>query len=107
MLGTETVIVGGDFVRDEDGRVTQAVGIGAVDNCQVQPMSAKELVDRGRDGDEDAVSVFLPITAGLDRTSTLTVRGVTYSIDGNPQPYVNPEDPDLSGYSVTATRRAG
>ena len=107
MLGTETVVVEGDFVRGTDGKVTKTAGLGPVDNCQVQPATTKELVDRGREGTEDAVRVFLPITSGLNRNKVLVVRGARYSIDGNPQPYIDPEDPELSGYDVFAITAAG
>lgn len=108
MLGTETVHVGADLVRDSDGNMVPGpAGVGDVEGCQVQPLSAAELVERGRQGTEDAVSVFLPITEGIVSTSLLSVRGKKYQIDGSPQPYIDPEDPELSGYSVTATRRVG
>jgi hypothetical protein len=107
MLGTETVHVGGDLVRDGDGNMTPTTGIGDVKGCQVQPLSATELVERGRAGTEDAVQVLLPITEGITSKSLLAIRGKKYQVDGNPQPYIDPEDPDLSGYDITATRRAG
>ena len=107
MLGTETVIVAGDFVRDEDGKVTQSAGIGPITGCQVQPLTSQELVERGRSATDDAVRVLLPITDGITRDSLLVARGVTYQIDGNPQPYVDPDDPELSGYDIEATRREG
>ncbi|MDL9938686.1 hypothetical protein QSJ18_18220 [Gordonia sp. ABSL1-1] len=107
MLGTETVTIGGDFTRDDDGRLVASVGLGAVDGCQVQPMSADELVARGRQGTEDAIRVFIPVTTGIDNNSTLIVRGNPYRVDGNPQAYIDPDDPELSGYDITATRAAG
>lgn len=107
MLGTETVIVTGDFVRDEDGHVTAGTGIGPVDGCQVQPLTTAELVERGRSSTTDAIRVLLPITTGLDRGSVIVARGRRYQVDGNPIPYLDPEDPELSGYDITATRRAG
>lgn len=107
MLGTETVYVGGDLVRDSNNNTVATAGIGDVEGCQVQPLSSAELVERGRTGTEDAVQVFLPVTDGINSTSLLTIRGKKYQIDGNPQPYIDPEDPELSGYDITATRRLG
>lgn len=107
MLGTETVTVSGDMVRDEDGRVIPGAGIGPVEGCQVQPLSTAELVERGRSSTDDAVRVLLPITEGIDRGTVLIIRGKRYQVDGNPQPYIDPEDPDLSGYDVEASRRVG
>ena len=107
MLGTETVHVGGDLVRDSNGNTSATTGIGNVEGCQVQPLSSAELVERGRTGTEDAVQVFLPITEGIDKKSLLTIRGKKYQIDGNPLPYIDDEDPELSGYDITATRRLG
>ncbi|OBC12180.1 hypothetical protein A5788_22345 [Gordonia sp. 852002-50816_SCH5313054-c] len=107
MLGTETVIVTGDFVRDEDGNVTSGTGIGPVKRCQVQPLTSQELVERGRSATDDAVRVLLPITEGISRDSVLIVRGERYQVDGNPQPYIDPDDPEMSGYDIEATRRAG
>ena len=107
MLGTETVTVSGDMVRDEDGRVTPGAGIGPVEGCQVQPLSTAELVERGRSSTDDAVRVLLPITEGIDRGTVLIIRGKRYQVDGNPQPHIDPEDPDLSGYDIEASRRVG
>jgi hypothetical protein len=107
MLGTETVIVAGDFVRDADGKVTPGTGIGAVAGCQVQPLTSSELVERGRSATDDAVRVLMPITTGVDRGSVLIVRGKRYQVDGNPIAYIDPDDPDLSGYDIEASRRAG
>ncbi|UAJ16186.1 head-to-tail stopper [Gordonia phage Malibo] len=107
MLGTETVTVTGDFVRDDDGKVTAGTGVGPVEGCQVQPLTSQELVERGRSATDDAVRVLLPITEGIDRGSVLVVRGKRYQVDGNPIAYIDPEDPELSGYDVEASRRVG
>lgn len=108
MLGTETVVVEGDYVRDEDGQVVVGTGIGPVANCAVFPLSTVELVERGRESTDDAVRVFLPITSGLNQGTVLVVRGKTYQIDGNPEPYIDPDgDLDMTGYDVEASHRAG
>ena len=107
MLGTETVIVAGDYVRDEDGKVTAGAGIGPVAGCAVFPMTTAELIERGRSSTNDGVRVLLPITTGIDRGSVLVVRGERYQVDGNPIAYIDPDDADLSGYDIVAYRRAG
>lgn len=107
MIGTETVIVTGDYVRDEDGHVTTTAGSVTVAGCQVQPMTSTELVERGRSSTADVVRVLMPITAGIDRNRVIVARGNRYQVDGNPIAYVDPEDPELSGYDITATRRVG
>ena len=107
MLGTETVVVAGDYVRDEDGKVTLGTGIGLVDGCAVFPLTTTELIERGRTSTDDGVRVLLPITSGIDRGSVLVVRGERYQVDGTPVAYIDPEDPELSGYDISAYRRAG
>ena len=107
MLGTETVYVGEDFVRDDDGKVTRNPAQVAVENCQVQPVSSAELRERGRSGTDDVIDVFLPITTGITSDTVLIVRGEPYAIDGNPLPRLDDEDPELSGYAVQAERRQG
>ena len=109
MIGTETIeIVAEPGGRDEDGKVlagsAQKV---TVEGCHVSPRTASELVAAGRESTEDVVRVLLPITAGLTRWSVLVVRGKRYQLDGEPTPFISDDDPDLSGYDVEATYRAG
>lgn len=111
MLGTETVTVAGDLVRDDDNNMVPAPGLGKVDGCCVFPLSTSELIERGRSGTADVIRVTLPITEGIDSTSILVLSDragdLRYQVDGNPAPYINPDDPELSGYDITATRRVG
>lgn len=109
MLGTETVIVGRERDRDEDGKPATGptTGIGPVAGCVVSQLRSSELVEAGRNPTDDVVRVFLPITEGIDADTVLTVRDKPYQVDGNPEPYIDPEDPELSGYDLEATHRAG
>ncbi|HEY9314632.1 hypothetical protein [Williamsia sp.] len=110
MLGTETVQVAGDLVRDGNGNTSKVPDLGRIPNCRVEQLSSAELAERGRAGTDDAIRVFLPITSGISSRTVLKLvdRGnEKYKVDGNPLPEIDPEDPELSGYDITATRKVG
>lgn len=107
MLGGERVLVLGDTTLDADNNPIPGSGEEIVDGCLVSPMSATELREVGRDGDQDVVRVQLPITSGVTATTRLKVRGLLYRVDGTVQPFLAEDDPELSGYDLTATRTSG
>jgi hypothetical protein len=89
---------GGDPIPAED--------LQPVDGCVVEPLTGVELIEVTRDGATSAARVLLPITTGLDHLCDLQIRGLWYRIVGDVVAYVD-DDPELSGYQVTATRGVG
>lgn len=93
-----------------------AADMPSVDGCVVEPVDGMELLNssigsRGtsevaRTGATSVVRVLLPITTGLDHLCELNIRGDWYRIVGHPVAYAD-NDPELSGYAVTATRGIG
>jgi hypothetical protein len=106
MLGTEPVRVRRRGGITADGDPTPATEW-PVDDCLVDPGALGERLDIDRTAATTTVAVTMPITAGIDHTCELKIRGRWYRIVGDPEPFVNDEDPELSGYQVTATRGAG
>lgn len=106
MLGTETVAI-----RQSGGVGPKGDPIAGrtwtVDNCLVAPASTAEQLAIDRTGGTTSVVVTLPITASIDHTCDLGIRGRWYRIIGDAEPFINDEDPELSGYQVTATRAQG
>lgn len=78
----------------------------SVEGCIVEPLLGAELIEVTRNGATSAVRVLLPITTGLDHLCELQIRNLWYRIVGDPVAFVD-DDPELSGYQVTATRGGG
>lgn len=106
MLGTDTITVRQSGTRDADGNPITGATF-TVDNCLVGPLAAAELLAVDRSEGTTTVVVDLPITAGIDHTCELGFRGRWYRVKGDPEPLINDEDPDLSGYQLRATRSSG
>lgn len=109
MLGTETVTVRKGAGKTAGGDPIPGTSW-PVDGCLVDPGgtgSVSEQLDKARTAGLTTVAVTMPITAGIDHTCELKIRDRWYRIVGDAEPFVNDEDPELSGYQVTATRGAG
>lgn len=107
MLGSETVVLTGEVRRDSDNNPTPGSGSLTVDGCLVETMSVSETAESDRDSRVTVIRVFLPITDGVDGRTAVTVRGRTYRVDADPEPYIDDDDPELSGYVLTARRAKG
>lgn len=104
MLGTETVRVRRRGGTDPDGDPLPAAAPWAVDGCLVEPITGAELLAVAIDGATNVARVFVPLTDGIDNTCEIEIRGRWYRTIGDVVAYVNDEDPELSGYSLTCTR---
>lgn len=105
MLGTETVVVRRRGGTDPDGdQLPDTEPVPPVEGCVVEPLGGAELLEVQRTGATSAVRVLLPITQGIDAECELRVRGLWYRIVGDAVAYIDPEDAELSGYSLTCTR---
>ena len=108
MLGTETVVVVGEVEYDADNDPIPGSGSLTVEGCGVYPMAGADLESAARSGTTARVRVLLPITSGVSGDSVLTVRGVPgFRVEGDPVPYIDDEDPELSGYDLTAILAKG
>ncbi|QMU22506.1 hypothetical protein [Gordonia rubripertincta] len=111
MLGTETVGVGSEVEFDSNNDPIPGTGTPKpIAGCLVEPMdplTSSETVDRDRSGTVSRVKVLLPITSGVTGDTRLVVRGEPYLVLGDPIPYVDDEDPELSGYEVIAVSAKG
>ena len=108
MLGSETVIVGAEVEYDDNNDPIPGSGSLTVEGCGVFPMDGADFANASRSGTTTRVRVLLPITTGVSGDSVLTVRGVAgFRVEGDPVPYIDDEDPELSGYDIEATRREG
>jgi hypothetical protein len=104
MLGCQTVTVRQGGVDNLNNPITPTTF--DVDNCLVSPASTAEQLEIDRTGGTTSVEVFIPLTTGIDHTCDLQINNRWYRVVGDPEPYVD-EDPELSGYQVTATRSQG
>ena len=104
MLGTETVQVRRRGDNGAGGWPSLPV---PVDGCLVNPAGGAEAIGADRTAGTGMVTVTMPITAGIDHSCELQIRGRWYRIVGDVEVYVNDEDPELSGYQLTCRRGAG
>lgn len=111
MLGTETVRVENETELDADNDPVPGTGVPkSVEGCLVeplQPLASGESVERDRSGTVARVKVLMPITSGVSGDSRLVIRGNPYLVSGDPIPFVDDEDPELSGYEVIAVSAKG
>lgn len=107
MLGSETVVLRGDVARDADNNAIPGSGTLTVEGCLVEPLTVDEAVESSRDARETVIRVYLPITSGVDGKTTAVVRGLHYRIDADAPAFLADDDPELSGYVVTARRTVG
>lgn len=104
--GFETVGVRRRGGLTAGGEPLPVVAMDPVDGCVVEPLDGAELVDVHRTGATAVIRVLMPVTTGLDHLCELQVRGLWYRIVGDVVAY-DDDDPELSGYHVTATRGIG
>lgn len=77
---TEQVIRHRGAGRDENGALIAAASNVALTPIVVAPGGGSEFVERGRDGESTAFTVYLPLGTDITSTDELTVRGDRFSI---------------------------
>lgn len=75
----------------------------SIAGCGLAPLAGEELADRGRQGVEDAWTLYAPFGADIDHKDRIATSHGTFDVDGQPGPWVSP----LSGrrHGLTATLR--
>ncbi|QLF84819.1 head-to-tail stopper [Gordonia phage BBQValindra] len=111
MLGTETVVLAGEVEYDADNNPVPDTGVPlAVDGCHVEPLDGTDTTASDRSGTSTRLRVFIPLTSGVTGDTVITSiagRGGPFEIEGDPQPFIDDEDPELSGYVVVAYSAKG
>lgn len=108
MLGSETVTVTGQLIRNSDGSVSQPAASIVVRDCVVAPLTTEERKAAGVDADTLTMRVLLPTTQKLPIDCVVTIGGRgDFTIQGEPEPFIDPDDPELSGYDLTVYREQG
>lgn len=77
---SEQVIRHRGRTRDENGKLTPEVPDAPLTPLVVAPGGGSEFVERGRDGESTAFTVYLPLGTDIKNTDELTVRGDRFSI---------------------------
>lgn len=111
MLGSETCVLAGETEYDADNRPVPDTGATkTVHGCHVEPMDGADTTASDRSGTSTRLRVFIPLTSGVTGDTVITSisgRGGPFAIEGDPQPFVDDEDPELSGYVVVAYSAKG
>ncbi|AZV00738.1 hypothetical protein SEA_KIKO_10 [Gordonia phage Kiko] len=111
MLGTETVTFTSEVEYDENNDPVAGTGQPrSVDGCLVEPLDGADTTARDRSGTVSRLRIFVPVTSGITGDTAIVsvgTRGGPYRIEGDPQPDINDEDPELSGYVIVATSAKG
>ena len=108
MIGTETVQVKTGVRFDRHNNPLPATGTPTpIRECVVEPLGSEEMVVRDRRGTYSKIRVFMPVTTGVDKSSVVTARGLDYEVVGDPDLWIDDEDPELSGLVLIAVRGVG
>ncbi|AZF93586.1 hypothetical protein SEA_EYES_9 [Gordonia phage Eyes] len=111
MLGTETVVLAGEIEYDADNNPVPDTGMPkTVEGCTVEPLDGADTTASDRSGTSTRLRVFIPLTSGVSGDTVITSiggRGGPFEIEGDPQPFIDVEDPELSGYVVIAYSAKG
>lgn len=110
MLGTETVVTAPAPQFDDNNDPVPGSGAEqTIDGCLVEPLNTigntADITAADRSGTVSRIRVHMPtITAGVaaEKVFTITGRPGRFRVIGDPVPYIDDEDPELSGYAVTA-----
>ncbi|QOC55872.1 head-to-tail stopper [Gordonia phage DirtyBoi] len=111
MLGSETATFSSEV--EYDGNNDPIAGTGqpwTVEGCHVEPLDGTDITAQDRSGTATRLKVFIPVTSGISGDTVITSigsRGGPYRIEGDPQPFIDDEDPELSGYAVIARSAKG
>lgn len=113
MLGTETVYLSTGQALDSDNNPTSGADPIAVHGCLVENATVRGdegLPDELRGqatGSVASIRIYMPITSGVSSTTALKVRGKLFQVVGDPEAFINDEDPELCGYVVLAKAGRG
>lgn len=116
MLGSETCILAGRVHYDDSNDPVPGTELPVeVHGCYVEPLGVdgprrSDVIERDRSGTTTRLRVFIPVTSGVTGDTVITEivgRGGPYRVEGNPQPFIDDEDPELSGYIVTVFAARG
>lgn len=78
-----------------------------VAGCAVRALSSQETLTGGRDRVADSIEVVMPPGTVVQAVDRLVVRGLTYQVDGTPDPQTNNETGAAPGVRVVARRVTG
>lgn len=72
-----------------------------IDGCGMAPLAGEELTDRGRQGVEDAWTLYAPYGADITAKDRIVSPWGTFEVDGAPSPWVSPLSGRRHGLTVT------
>lgn len=106
--GETVTVVPGSIGSDNNGDpIPDTRTGGAIAGCGIAPRYSTEPTERGRQGVIVGLTVYAPAGSDILSTDSLTVRGGTYVVDGEPAQWRSPFTGWAPGIEVAVRKAVG